>query len=254
MHPSVLRDLYWAGRIKYLTIAVIIVAIGLARLGVWQYSRHIERAGINLRINSALAMQPVALAELLAMPEAQREYRPLTITGTYEPAQVLWRNRVYKGGTGYHILSVLRTEDGAAVLVNRGWIPYEAGVGDGWQKAFAVPEGVQTITAVWRVDQDVRANTPEANTAKWFTIDTAAIGTALGIPLVPGFAQIQPVDANQPPERLPYPALTTDMGMGSHLGYSIQWFAFMVILLVGYTIVLARRRRQPQTYAPDIVG
>lgn len=251
MHPTLLRDLFWAGRRKYLTIVVIILAILLARLGVWQYSRHLERARINQRINAALAMQPIALTALLAIPEAEREYRPLTLTGTYEPLQVLWRNRVYKGGTGYHILSVLRTADGKAVLVNRGWIPYEAGVGDAWQQTFAVPSGTQSITAIWRVDQDTRPNTPEANATKWFTIDTAAIGTALGVPLVPGFAQIQPVDANQRPEQLPYPALTTDMGMGSHLGYSVQWFAFMVILLVGYTVVLMRRRSTP---IPDASG
>jgi surfeit locus 1 family protein len=193
MHPTALVTLYWAGRTKYLTIAVIILAIGLGRLGVWQYQRHRERAAINDRIHAALAMQPVALAALLALPEADREYRPVRLTGIYEPHQVLWRNRVYNGGTGYHILSVLRSEAGGAVLVNRGWIPYEAGVGDEWQTTFAVPAGPQTIAAIWRVDQDVRANTPEASTTKWFTIDTTAIGAAMGISLVPGFAQIQPM-------------------------------------------------------------
>jgi len=31
------------------------------------------------------------------------------------------------------------------------------------------------------------------------------------------------------------------MGQGSHLGYTFQWFAFAVILLVGYVVVLGRR-------------
>ena len=247
MQRVLLHRLFWANRIKYLTIAVIIIAIGLGRLGVWQYSRHLERAAINQQINRSLAMQPVALAELLLLPEAERAYRPAILSGRYEPHQVLWRNRVYKGGTGYHMLSVFRSADGSAVLVNRGWIPYEDGVGDAWQKTYPVPDGPQTIQVVWRVDQEVRSNTPEANTTKWFTIDTAAIGAALGVPLVAGFAQIQPANADQRPSSLPYPALTSDMGMGSHLGYTVQWFAFAVILLVGYTVVQVRRIRSYST-------
>jgi surfeit locus 1 family protein len=231
----------WAGRTKYLTVVVLILAVVLVRLGLWQYERHLERSAINQRINASLASQPVRLVDLLAIPPAEREYRPLTLTGSYEPKQVLWRNRAFKGGTGYHILSVLRTDDGQAVLVNRGWIPYEAGVGERWQTEFPVPTSPQTIAAVWRIDQEARENTPEASSTKWFTIDTGAIGAVLGVPLVAGFAQIQPSDDTQRPASLPYPALTTDMGQGSHMGYTFQWFAFAVILVVGYVVVLRRR-------------
>ncbi|RLT30419.1 MAG: SURF1 family protein [Chloroflexi bacterium] len=231
----------WAGRTKYLTVVVVILTVVLVRLGLWQYDRHLERSAINQRINTSLASQPLNLADLLALPAAEREYRPLTLTGSYEPNQVLWRNRAFKGGTGYHILSVLRTDDGQAVLVNRGWIPYEAGVGERWQTEFPVPTGSQTIAAVWRIDQEARENTPEASSTKWFTIDTGAIGSVLGVPLAAGFAQIQPTDDTERPATLPYPALTTDMGQGSHLGYTFQWFAFAVILVVGYLVVLGRR-------------
>ncbi len=238
-----LKELLWAGRLKFLTILVILVAIGLGRLGLWQYSRHLERSGINQRINKALASAPVSLAELLRLPEAEREYHRLTLTGSYEQKQILWRNRAYRGGTGYHILSVLRSDDGRVVLVDRGWIPYEAGVGDSWQTAFPVPTGPQTIAAVWRFDQEARTNTPESSTTKWFAIDTTAIGKALDVTLLAGFAQNQPAEAAGQPVDLPYPAVTTDMGLGSHLGYTFQWFAFAVILLVGYVVVQLRRLR-----------
>jgi cytochrome oxidase assembly protein ShyY1 len=243
MQRVLLHHLFWANRTKYLTIAVVIVAIGLARLGVWQYSRHLERAAINQQINRSLSMQPLALAELLLLPEAEREYRPIRLNGQYEQSQVLWRNRVHKGGTGYHILSVLRSADGSAVLINRGWIPYIDGVAEDWQAKYPVPNGPQRVDVIWRVDQENRSNTPETNSTKWFTIDTTAIGEALGMPLVAGFAQIQPENTDQQPDSLPYPALTSDMGMGSHLGYTVQWYAFALILLIGYSVVRIRRVR-----------
>jgi surfeit locus 1 family protein len=48
---------------------------------------------------------------------------------------------------------------------------------------------------------------------------------------------------SEPPNRPPLPSATTDLGLGSHLGYAIQWFSFAIILVVGYVALMLRGRR-----------
>ena len=55
-------------------------------------------------------------------------FRQVSITGTYATDdQVLIRNRSNHGSPGYWVVTPLRTRDGEAVAVNRGWIPIQTG-------------------------------------------------------------------------------------------------------------------------------
>ncbi|MCE2851161.1 MAG: hypothetical protein LW717_08290 [Chloroflexaceae bacterium] len=57
--------------------------------------------------------------------------------------------------------------------------------------------------------------------------------------LAPGFIELQPGD--EVVTTYPVRSTMSDMGLGSHFGYAIQWFSFAVILLVG-AVILAYRR------------
>lgn len=234
-----LLPLFWHGWAKYLTVVVVAAALVMVRLGLWQYDRHHERAAVNAAIATALAQPPIAIEALLALPDAQRAYRPVTVTGTYTAEQILWRNREYAGATGFHILTVLSRADGPAVLINRGWIPYQAGSGDDWQTRFPPPAGEITVSGVWYRDTAIDDLSRETNPRKWFRIDAAAISAVTGVALLPGMIQIQP-DAQTTDTTSPRPVATVDGGLGSHLGYTVQWFSFAVILLGGYTVLRYR--------------
>ena len=238
--------LFWQGRRRYLTIAVIIGVVFLARLGVWQLDRHLQRMTNNQLITSRMQMTALPLAQLVALPAGERDFRGVSAVGQYDPAhQILWRNRSYFGRTGFQILTPLQSDDGSVVLVNRGWVPYESVTAE-WSTQFAPPTGLQAVIGVWRESQAPSTTVDEAPLVnswrdKWFFITIPAIQAQMPQTLVPGFIEVQP-DGSAYVENQPIPIATTDMGMGSNLSYSIQWFGFAVILAVGYIVVVQRMR------------
>ena len=45
-------------------------------------------------------------------------------TGTFDPeSEVLIRSQVYRDVAGFDVITPLISDDGSAVLVNRGWVP-----------------------------------------------------------------------------------------------------------------------------------
>lgn len=239
-------QLFWQGRRRYLTIAVVIGVVLLARLGIWQLDRHLQRMTNNQLITSRMQMTALPLAQLIALPAPERNFRGVSVVGQYDPAQqILWRNRSYGGRTGFQILTPLRSDDGTVVLVNRGWIRYESAPNE-WSSQLAPPAGLQTVIGVWRESQPASATVAEAplengRRDKWFLITIPAIERQMPYPLVAGFIDVQPDGSDYVIDQ-PVPVATTDMGMGSNLSYSIQWFGFAVILAVGYMVVVQRVR------------
>jgi surfeit locus 1 family protein len=234
-----------AGRRKYMSVLVCVMLLVLVRLGMWQLERHTQRMDQNSKIMERMTIAPVELSDIEALASAQRDYRTVVVRGTYDTSQqILWRNREYRGRTGYHVMTPLRLADGRAILVNRGWIYYQEGLGD-WQRAYQAPTGMQEIVGVWRVSQaefDQINEVPlvDGRRDKWFYIDVAAIAAQTPYPLVDGFVELQP-DGTAMTAGIPIPTETSDMGMGSHLSYAVQWFGFALILLVGYIVVQVRR-------------
>ncbi|NBU65320.1 MAG: SURF1 family protein [Chloroflexia bacterium] len=238
--------LFWQGRRRYLTLVVVVGVIILARLGVWQLDRHLQRMAHNQQIVMRMQLPALPLAQQIVLPATERDFRLVNAVGQYDaPHQILWRNRSYAGRTGYQILTPFQSDDGIVVLVNRGWVPYEA-VTATWSTHFAPPTGLQTVIGVWRESQVPSATMNEVAPVKgwrdkWFLITIPAIQAQMPQPLAPGFIDIQP-DGSPAADNQPIPIPTTDMGMGSNLSYSIQWFGFAVILAVGYVVVILRRR------------
>lgn len=240
----------WNGRRRYLTVLVLLITIGLVRLGFWQLERHEQRVSYNTMLSERMALPPLAVEELLALPEDQREFRNVIVTGTYLPdQQILWRNREYQGVTGFHVLTPLERADGSRILVNRGWISYQNGLTD-WQSVYAPPTTPQTIIGSWRISQ---LNTGQANETpvkdgwreRWFLIDIPQIAQIMATPLVDGFVDVQP-DGQPTPRNQPIPAVVGVLSNGNHLSYAVQWFGFAIILVVGYAIALQRiGRPQP---------
>jgi surfeit locus 1 family protein len=236
------------GRRLWLTLLVVCGVALCARLGLWQWDRHQQRAAENARIAAGLSRPPVAL-DAEADPQAL-DYRPVEVRGVFDPShEVLLRNRSLNGATGYHLITPLRLADGRAVLVDRGWVPLAAD--DPEQRAaFVPPGGVVTVTGVARRAQVYQggAEDPPLGPGRprldaWFRVDVARIQEQVPYPLLPVFVQQQP--APGAPRSLPQPVAVEDLGPGSHLGYTFQWFSFGVVLLVGYFALMRRQASAP---------
>ena len=82
------------------------------------------------------------------------EYLPVVVTGSYSPEnEVLLRGRSTGGGPGFHVLTplVLGSDAGElagkAVLVERGWVPYDM-------------DEVPVVAALQTTESDAQAMTP----------------------------------------------------------------------------------------------
>ena len=82
------------------TFLVLIGAVALCGLGMWQLDRHSQRAALNARIAAGLAQPPVALETVDDLQSL--DYRPVTARGAFDPLhEVLLRNRSLNGVTGF---------------------------------------------------------------------------------------------------------------------------------------------------------
>jgi surfeit locus 1 family protein len=241
---------FFSGRQLWMTLLVIVGALVLGRLGIWQLDRLAQRRAFNTSLNTRMAQPAIALTGAATDIDAL-EYRRVEVRGVYDPTQeIVLRNRELNGVAGVHVLTPLRISGSdMAMLVDRGWIPREQ-ADPAARSGFAAPPGELLISGIARRSQDESAGGPQdpplgpdrKRLDAWFHVDTARIQQQIGYPLMPIFIEQQPApDAPVLPRRV----VTTDLGEGPHLGYAIQWFGFAIILVVGYiAFVSTQARRQ----------
>jgi surfeit locus 1 family protein len=223
-----------------------VVAVGVAalcvRLGFWQLSRLDDRRASNARIAAGLA-EPIVAFE--ALPDAADEaaYRRVTATGTYLAGdELLLYGRPLDGRPGDHVLTPLRLDDDAGILlVDRGWVPFGA------DRTVPVPgaeppTGAVTIEGVVLPSEDAAAFPEGADTGTVHAVELDAIAAATGLDLEPVYLLLRsqmPGSTND----LPVPTDLPPRDEGPHLSYAIQWFSFAAIALLGYGLLMRRDRR-----------
>ncbi|MEE8601666.1 SURF1 family protein [Euzebya tangerina] len=225
-------------------IAVIAIAIGLINLGLWQLDRQGEVDEINAQIEAVIDSPPVPLsAELLRTPI---EYQPVTVEGAFaQDADVSLSPRSRNGRPGYEVLTPFTTTDRQTVLVNRGWVPLD-------DQAPRPPAGDVTIQA------RLRQPTP----ARQVISDDDGTVEVLGAvdldelrPQVPDLTTGAYVEVIDEEARLagaiPRPADPPALDSGNHVSYAMQWFAFTLIGLIGYPLLLRRRMAESKATADD---
>src|SRR5688500_9554452 len=93
------------GRQLWMTLLVIIGALILGRLGIWQLDRLAQRRAFNNSLNTRMAQPALMLTGRSTDPDAL-EYRRVEVRGVYDPAQeIVLRNRELDGTPGVHILT-----------------------------------------------------------------------------------------------------------------------------------------------------
>jgi surfeit locus 1 family protein len=232
-------------RWRWVTLGVIVLAVIMLRLGVWQLDRLAQRRAENARIEQRLRAAPLALVGQ-PLDSAQDEYRRVVVRGTFDHGNsVLLRNRARQGVPGVHVLTPLRIEGSdQAVLVDRGWLPLDAIEPEARQQ-FDV-EGTVAIQGIVRAPETrtgpISAQDRVPNGGRldaWYRPDVARIAAQTPYPLLPFY-----VEAEQPPDQplgLPRPDPQLELSDGPHGNYALQWFAFTITLLGGYAAFVATR-------------
>ena len=235
-----------------LVIAAVIVMI---RLGLWQLDRLDQRRAFNARVEEQLAQSALEISEEnLRADLYNMEYREAIVLGEYDhDRQVVLRNQDWQGRLGVHLLTPLIIQGSdQAIMVNRGWIPYEdfeAGKLSKFDESGLVEvNGVirrsQTKPRIGgRADQIPAEGEPPLQAWNW--INVGGIAGQLPYELLPVYLQGSPESSrNQMPYRT---QLELDLNEGSHLGYAFQWFTFALILAIGYPIYVSREEKRLST-------
>jgi surfeit locus 1 family protein len=204
------------------------------RLGVWQRTRHLEKASFNEGLAARLAQSPVPFESLPRGPEMA--WRQVSLHGRfrYDLEQVL-TGRTNNGSPGVHLLTPLeRPGNDTLVIVTRGWV-YSANAGAvdlaRWREADSVAiTGYVTL---------LELGDSAAPARPLRTMDRVALQSRVGAPVAVAHVvmtsdSVARVDSV--PRRLALPIVDG----GPHFSYMMQWFAFALIAIVG-GIALFRR-------------
>lgn len=222
------------------SLLVLIVAFGCMRLGIWQLHRLEQRRTRNAGTIARMHEPPIALTSLM-MDSAGLLFRRTRLTGEYDDARtIIVAGRSFHGLPGVYILTPLRIGV-AGVLVNRGWMPSADAANislTGLREAS--PRDVEgLIVELTRDPRPADRDTMPGFRQVWFHVSHDALQREFPYPLASYAVQILPTKSDPNfPKRVDPPALDE----GPHLGYAIQWFSFAVIAVVGWIIVMVRRR------------
>jgi surfeit locus 1 family protein len=227
---------------------------GFVALGMWQVNRLNWKTELIQRIDQRVKAPAVAApgtAEWPALTEASAEYRRVTLRGRFAHEHETFVQATTALGSGYWVLTPMRTQQGYWVLVNRGFVPPDkrdrAARGER-----ASPEGEQVVEGLLRMSEP-RGRVLQDNDAaagRWYSRDVAAIAAARGLgdakAIAPYFVDV--AAANDAPLDWPRPGLTVLHFSNNHLIYALTWFvlAGMVAVAIGFAAVAeyrAGRRR-----------
>lgn len=251
------------------------VVLSFSQFGFWQLRRHEQRLERNAIITERLAAAPADLDAALtaaradlsagATPADAFRARRVEVTGVFEPEDEVLRRPVSRDGRpGFHVVTPLALADDPQerrLWVERGWVPQAVDTVpvteappptgevtiEGWLRAPDVPPTGWVASLAPRDPPSGRLNTVAY-------VDVDRLAAQVAGPTAPAvLVQAAPGHAATAANPLPLPPEPPAVGLGSHLGYAIQWFAFTLVTLIGYPALLRRvqREREPE---PEMDG
>ncbi|HEV7322634.1 MAG TPA: SURF1 family protein [Ensifer sp.] len=229
-----------------LTCALLVLAVAFIALGTWQFQRLAWKLDLIARVDArvhAAAVPAPPQADWAHVDGDEDEYRRVTATGIFLHDKSVLVQAVTERGAGFWILTPMRRDDGATIIINRGFVPSDRR--DPAARAKGDIVGTTTITGLLRLNEPggafLRSNDPAND--RWFSRDVEAIGTSKALTEVaPYFID---ADATPNPGGLPIGGLTVVQFRNSHLVYALTWFALAAMSAAGAYIVLRHKRSGP---------
>ena len=226
-------------RFWLLTVAAVVALLATLALGVWQLSRASQKIALQSAVDSRRQM--AALDGPGLMREASHPdtlHRRVVLRGNWLARHTVFLdNRQMNGTPGFFVITPLQLESrGAAVVVQRGWVPRNFG-DRAALPVLATPDGV--------VQVEGRIAPPPSKLYEFAGPDTGVIrqnldmqryADEIGAALLPISVLQQGVGADS--LLRDWPRLQT--GVEKHYGYAFQWFALsglIVFLYVWFQVV-----------------
>ncbi|MGH3343160.1 MAG: SURF1 family cytochrome oxidase biogenesis protein [Carbonactinosporaceae bacterium] len=224
-----------------LHLLVLVTVPAFVRLGMWQLDRFEEERAASTLLQENRALEPVPVAQLVRpgqRVDAGDEWRRVTVRGRYDAErELVVRNRSYRGQIGFYALTPLVTAGGAALVVQRGWVP--AGETARTRPDVpAPPDGTVELTGYLRRSEPAadEGPMPAGQVAR---IALPGLAHRLPYPLYGGYVALtaqrpttDPAPARVPPEDF--------SGGWQNLAYAVQWPLFAAIGVAGWGLLVRR--------------
>lgn len=234
-----------------LLACLALAAAGFVALAVWQLERRVWKLDLIAQVDArvhAPAVAPPGPSEWPTVSAGRDQYRRVQVRGVFLHDRETLTQAATTLGSGYWVMTPLRTDQGFTVLINRGFVSAERR--DAASRVDGQGGGVQTVTGLLRITEPkggfLRANDPAND--RWRSRDVAAIARARGLgDVAPYF-----IDADAAPDTGAWPrgGLTVIRFPNSHLVYALTWFGMALLSLAGMALVLRERRRGRGTSTP----
>jgi len=220
-----------AKRVALAVFAFLAFAL-FTSLGTWQVKRLFWKLDLITRVEERVHAAPVDVPQRSRWGQitaASDEYRHVKVSGIYLYDLTTKVQASTELGTGYWLLTPLRSDDGSVVIINRGFVPSQ-------QVISAVPGSAvkSIVSGLLRISEPggslLRHN--DAANNRWYSRDVAAIAKARG------FSDAAPyfIDADAYSDKTaagpgqPIGGLTVIVFPNNHLVYAITWFALALLL------------------------
>lgn len=208
-------------------------------LGIWQIERLSWKLALIARVDQRIHM-PAAPAPVEtqwpSVSAEQDEYRHVSVAGHFLHDKEALVYASTERGPGYWVMTPLQTTNGAAVFINRGFVPLDRK--EAPSRAKGQVTGEVTVTGLLRLNEPkgtlLRSNDPKDG--RWYSRDVIAMGKMDGLDRIAPF--FIDADAAPNPGGLPVGGMTVVSFPNSHLSYALTWFAMALLSLLGGAILI----------------
>lgn len=251
MHDDDARQPRPLGRLMILAALASLAMLGFIALGAWQVQRLAWKESLIARVEHNARAEPAAAPAPTAWARIDRhtdEYRRVRLRGRYVHELEALVRASTELGSGYWVITPMRTDQGFWVLVNRGFVPQEYRDPD--LRATNEPTGEHHVVGLLRMTEPgggmLRAN--DAENERWYSRDVQAIAASRKLsqaaPVAPYFVDLAATPS--PPGPWPRSGMTVLHFSNNHLVYAITWFALAAMMAgaIGYLVVDERRLRR----------
>jgi surfeit locus 1 family protein len=221
------------------TLFAAVGVIALAALGTWQVQRlHWKEALIAARARAEAA--PVLDLRDPTDVRPEDDFRSMRLVGRFRhDREFHLLGRVQGGEAGAHVVTPLILDDGAMVLVDRGFVPLDRLAPA--TRPEGQMEGRVAVRGTVRWPEPPGWFTPSSDPAAnaWYRLDPEAMAVAAGLRRVAPFYVA--ADATPNPGGLPRGGATFSPFPNNHLGYALTWYGLALSLAVIYILFGFRR-------------
>ncbi len=232
-------------------------------LGTWQVKRLQWKLDLIERVDQRVHALPVPAPGPERWPQISSEadeYRHVSVTGHFLYTLTTQVQAVTDLGSGFWVITPLRSADGNVVLINRGFIPAKLNAPSNHIDS----DDVVTVTGLLRISEPgggfLRHNDPAGN--RWYSRDVQAIAAVHGLQHVaPYFID---ADAAKTTTEGKEAAMSSDTPIGgltviafhnNHLVYAVTWYALALMIAAAcFWVVREERKMRRRNTDADIIA